>query len=420
MAERRRRQHGTGGITYDATKKRYIGTIEAGVTARGTRRRLKVSGTTEAEVKAKLKEKARQIAAEGLPVEGASARATVGTWAPTWVTRHATEVRHSTAATDASAVRRWIVPAIGNRRLEQLTPADVRTVTSAVVSAGRSTTTANYVQGVLLRMLRAAILEGYQVPQRVLLVSAPSKAVNDRDSISLLDAHELLRHAAALPDGSRWVAAFLQGMRQGECLGLTWDSVDLDAGTITIEWQLDALPYRRPHDRSSGFKIKPGLPHRHLVDRWHLVPPKTAKGKRVIPLVPWMTAALIAWREIAPPNRWNLVWPAPDGSPRDDVDDRMAWYDLQDAAQVAHTEQAPPRDGDADDMIRLDGRRYGLHEARHTTATLLLEAGVSEAVVIAIMGHSSIVTTRGYQHVSQTLARRALDDVAARLGLTAG
>ena len=77
---------------------------------------------------------------------------------------------------------------------------------------------------------------------------------------------------------------------------------------------------------------------------------------------------------------------------------------------------ALPQDDRAD--RRVPG--YLLHEARHTTATLLLEAGVDTAIITAILGHSSIVTTRGYQHASQALARRALDDVAARLGLTAG
>ena len=37
--------------------------------------------------------------------------------------------------------------------------------------------------------------------------------------------------------------------------------------------------------------------------------------------------------------------------------------------------------------------------------------------VIAIMGHSRIATTRGYQHVSPVLARRALDRIADRLQL---
>lgn len=399
-----RRQYGTGGVAYDASKKRWIGTIEAGVTAKGTRRRIKVSGRTEAEVEARLKETQRKIAAEGLPTEGASARATVRSWAEQWITRRHSEVRHTSAATDISSVRRWVIPAIGHRRLDQLTPADVRAVTAAIMGAGRSSSTAQRAQVVLTKMLRDAILEGYSVPQRVLLVPAPPKAVNDRDAISMVDAHAMLRAAAQQPDGSRWVAAFLQGMRQGECLGLTWDCVDLDAGIIDISWQLDALPYRVPRDRSSGFRIKPGLPHRHLVDRWHLVPPKTARGQRVIPLVPWMTAALAEWKLVCPPSRWNLVWPTDTGMPRSEESDRQAWCDLQDTAQVARVDDTT-------------GRRYELHEARHTAATVLLEAGVDPKVVEAILGHSTIVTSRGYQHVSQALARKALDDVAARLGL---
>ena len=42
-----------------------------------------------------------------------------------------------------------------------------------------------------------------------------------------------------------------------------------------------------------------------------------------------------------------------------------------------------------------------LHEARNTTATLLVEAGVDPKIIKAILGHSSIVTSRGYLHVNQ-------------------
>jgi site-specific recombinase XerD len=49
-----------------------------------------------------------------------------------------------------------------------------------------------------------------------------------------------------------------------------------------------------------------------------------------------------------------------------------------------------------------------LHSARHTTATLLLEAGVDAHIIQAVMGHTDVVTTRGYQHVDLTMARGAM------------
>lgn len=404
----RRRQYGTGSVFKRASDDRWVGQILAGVTPRGTTRYVTVSykakpGQSEtsarAEVTRRLEAKRKQLATTGLPVAGVQTRTTVRSWSVTWLEQHRQRVRASSYTTDAGAVHRWIVPTLGARRLEDLTPADVRALTRAVTDAGRSTTTARHAQSVLSKMLRAAILEGHAVPQRVLLVEAPPRAVHDRDAIPLPDALALLTAAAERPDASRWVAALLQGMRQGECLGLTWDAVDLDTGVVIVEWQLDTLPYL---DRAAGtFAVKPGQKVRHLEGAWHLTETKTAKGQRVIPLVPWMRAALAAWRELAPASRHDLVWPRLDGRPRDEKDDRREWQALQDAAGVRHA----------------SGRYYTVHEARHTTATLLLEAGVDDKVIEAILGHSSITTSRGYMHVNQALARRALDDVATRLGL---
>lgn len=421
--ERRRRQHGTGSVHQRASDRRWIGTIEAGWTPRGTRRRITVSAACpcrgqcrgpgrcpgEAEVRRRLRDRQREIAEHGVPSADVRARTTVRSWADEWLDQLVTRARPRYYATEASAVRRWIVPTIGHRALADLTPRDVRAVTTAIRRAGRSTTTAAYVQGTLERCLRAAIVEGHPVPQRLLLVEPPGRAAHDRTAMETEHALAVLRVALDHhPDASRWVAALLQGMRQGECLGLTWDAVDLDAGTIDVSWQLQALPYL---DRARGvFRVPDGYEARRLERSWHLVRPKTSAGQRIIPLVPWMTAALAAWRDRAPASPHGLVWPIVEhtnpsmiGRPRSASIDRAAWYALQREAGVAHP----------------SGRPYVLHEARHTTATLLLEHGVDPAVVIAIMGHSSITTTRRYQHTSQALARRALDDIATRLGLTA-
>ncbi|MCV2395900.1 site-specific integrase [Actinotalea sp. M2MS4P-6] len=402
-AERKRRQYGTGSVHRRASDGRWIGTIEAGWTRTGGRRRITVSAKTEAECRQRLRDRQRDIAKDGMPTEGAGARTTVKAWSVTWLAELEHHARPRYYATEASVVRRWLIPTIGHKELARLTPADVRAVTTAIRKAGKSSTTAAYAQGTLTRMLRAAIVEGHQVPERLLHVQAPGKAASDRDAIPLDQAVALLAAAANEPDGSRWVAAILQGMRQGECLGLTWECVDLDAGTLDVSWQAQPLPYRIPYDRTSGFRIPDGYEARHLTGAWHLTRPKTSAGKRIIPLVTWMSAALATWREVAPASPYGLVWPDANGLPRRDVDDRAAWYALQEKVGAAHP----------------SGRPWLLHEARHATATLLLESDVSERTVIEIMGHSRIATTRGYQHVSPTMRRRALDRIAERLQLGA-
>jgi site-specific recombinase XerD len=58
-----------------------------------------------------------------------------------------------------------------------------------------------------------------------------------------------------------------------------------------------------------------------------------------------------------------------------------------------------------------------VHEIRHTTATLLQELGVDEGVQVAIMGHSTVASTRKYEHVDLGPMRLALAQAAERLDL---
>lgn len=54
----------------------------------------------------------------------------------------------------------------------------------------------------------------------------------------------------------------------------------------------------------------------------------------------------------------------------------------------------------------------GLHDLRHTHATMLLEAGVDLKVVSARRGHSTIVLTADtYAHVTQKLDREAANQL---------
>lgn len=82
------------------------------------------------------------------------------------------------------------------------------------------------------------------------------------------------RAARDVPNGARWSVALALGLRQGEALGLLWDAVDLDAGTLTV---------RRALQRQVG---------KCLV----LVEPKSHAGRRTIKLPDALREALRSHR----------------------------------------------------------------------------------------------------------------------------
>ena len=404
-SSRKQRDKGSGSI-YQNVRGQWVAALEAGWTERGTRRRITLKGHTEAEVRVRLREKQAQIAALGSP--SVPGNVTVKRWADDWLAYRQRTVRPGTFVADRSAVRKWIVPAIGHRRLDALTPADVRFLSGRQESAGLAMPSIQRTHAVLSKLLTDAVAEGYLVPQRVRETPGLGNGCSTRQALGAEAAAKILDVAASRPDSSRWIAALLQGLRPAEALGLTWDLVDLGAATMTLAWQLKALPYRVARHQESGFLIPRGFEARHLQGAFHLVRPKTRAGVRVVPLVPVLVCALERWREIMPPGALGLVWPRPDGVPRTPEYDRRQWYELVAEAGV---------------MVTLpDGRqrRPLLYEARHTAATLLLANGADETTIKAILGHSTVLSTQAYLHADLSRTRAALETSARHLGLADG
>ncbi|MCD4549711.1 tyrosine-type recombinase/integrase [Schaalia sp. lx-260] len=396
--------HGEGSFYFRSSDKMWIGVLEAGLNSRGKRRRITVSSKDKDRAWEKLTAKRKEIAAGEITPEGLRSNASVESWITEYLHIREQTTRPKTYRGELAGCRQWIIPTLGRRKLKELTPADIRKLTDTIINSNLTTTYATSVQRIFIRALKAAQLEGHSVPDRVLKVPSPGKSASGRTAIPTNDAAKLLQAADTLPNAARWVAALLQGMRQGEVLGLTWDCVNLEAGTIDVSWQLQELSYK---DRTRGTFTKPrNYECRQLIGSYHLVRPKTKAGYRIIPLVPWMRNALEALA-LLPRSPHGLVWFREDNPemPISSDMDRKAWKALQDRAGVW-------KSGDKEEHTY-----YVLHEARHTTATLLLAAGVDPEIIRTIMGHSDIVTTRGYQHASQEMARWALEKVATSLQL---
>lgn len=399
---RKQRRKGTGSI-YQNSRGQWVAAIEAGWTEGGLRHRLTLKARTEAEIRARLAEAQRRIAAEGAVTSFASI--TLKRWADQWIAQRQRVVRPGTFVSDRSALQRWIVPTLGHVRLDALVPADIRKVAAAQETAGLALPTMQRTHAVLCKLLTDAVAEGYLVSQRVRETGGPGAGPSSRQALSVEDATRILAIVAKRPDASRWVAALIAGLRPAEALGLTWNMVDLNAATMTLAWQLKALPYVEHRMPASGFRVPRGFESRHLVGAYHLVRPKTRAGVRVVPMVPWLTDALTAWGGCAPESPFDLVWPRDNGSPRSAEFDRAQWYEIVDQAGV---------------IVALpDGttRRPLLYEARHTAATLLLANGIDETTIKAVLGHSSVLSTQSYLHTDHTRVRAALAESAKMLGL---
>lgn len=408
--EKKRRQYGTGSVSQRADGK-WVGRFDAGFTRTGGRRRKTVVATTEAEAKRRLRNAIRDHE-EGRG--DLDTKTTVKTWADEWLPREQKALRPSSFTATRSAVTQWIIPTIGHRKLSDITAADIRKIHDAQRKDGKKPSTVTRTHAVTMKLLKEARRDGHQVSAAATDVPPPSAGLTDRAAIPVEDALKILSWATEhRRDRTRWAAALLQGMRQAECLGLTWAAVDLEKGTADISWQRMALTWQHGCETPCGGKRGADCPDRHFIypddyevklmhGRVHWARPKSTAGHRVIPLVPWMVGSLREWREVAPSSPHDLVWPRLDGLSRNESDDLRDWKDIQEAAHVAHP----------------DGRRYVLHEARHATATLLHEAGTDSEIIRMIVGHSSMASTRGYLHLSDKRAREALEQIATQLQLT--
>ncbi|TIC78822.1 site-specific integrase [Nocardioides sp. GY 10127] len=411
MSKERRQGYGEGGLYQRSSDGRWIAALEAGWTESSTRRRITVSGpgclpacparcSHRAAIARKVRDKKAEIAKAAAARSIKVDRKTVKSWADEWLEMREKTKRPKTYESNVRAVRKWIVPTIGTKRLVDLSPRDLRAVETKVArTAGRPS--AVLARRILIKMLRDSLTEGYDVPHTVFNAAANAGAPppSDRTALELDQAVAVLEQAAELPHGTRYLVSFLQGLRQGEALGLTWDSIDFDTNIITVEWQLQPLPYRDKKNRKAGFRVPDDYEVRHLQGRFHLVRPKSRRGYRIIPMVATMRDALLTYRDTAPANPHGLVWARADGWPIDKADDAAEFRALQKAAGVAHP----------------SGRPFVGHEMRNTAAQILKELGVDDVTITAILGHSSYVTSRGYMTSRLAEKRRAIESAAALL-----
>ena len=199
-----------------------------------------VYGSTQKEVRQKL---AQITAAIDNGTYIAPRKMTVGQWLDIWTAEYLNHVRPRTVEAYQCQIKNHIRPALGAIRLEELNAHTVQSFYNGLGKPqgdkpGLSAKSIKNVHGILHKAIQQAVTVGY-------LKFNPADACTlprvERKELKPLDEDATARFIEAVK-GHRYETVFLvtlfTGMREGEVLGLTWDCVDFDRGTVTINKQL--------------------------------------------------------------------------------------------------------------------------------------------------------------------------------------
>lgn len=325
---------------------------------------------------------------------------TVSSWLTYWVDEIVKpNVAPKTYTSYKGAIDHQIVPHIGETKRLPITPATVRG-NIKFVGEHWSARTAELTHFVWNKAMKDAVKEGVIKTNPVEHIQKPTNNARTGKALTSEQARRVLVKATEHKDRmvTRWATAFLLGARQGECLGLERDRINLGALTIDTSWQLQSLRTKPGFelDDPDRFDAPKGYEVRPLYRRFALT---RRKGQRpvLIPLPAPLAVIYEVYLKITPPNPYGLMWVSDAGTPIPNKYDSSAWHAALARAGVPDTR---------------------LHDARHTTATLLMEMGVEESVRMAIMGQSSVAAHRRYAHVDLSLQRKALGNLHGLLELS--
>jgi integrase len=280
-------------------------------------------------------------------------------------------------------ITRHISPAFGRLKLSKLTAAHIQSLYAAKLRGGLKPSSVRYIHAVLHRALE-------QAARFNLIPFNPAARVDPpkirQEEITPLDAEQARRFLhAAREDGfeALYVLSLTMGLRMGEALGLRWSDVDLDAGTLRVNRQVQRM-------RGGGGLV--------------FSEPKNA-SRRTLELPQRAVEALRNQR-------------------KKQAEEQLRATDYEDSGLVFATGKGTPID--AQNIInrffkpllkRAELPDIRWHDLRHTYATLLLARGTHPTYVQKSLGHASVqLTLDRYSHWMPSMGRNTAEGIDEALG----
>ena len=379
MPAKKRRDAGSGTIRQRADG-RWEGRYTVGYDPETGKQIMRsVYAKTKREVREKLNKTLTDIQ-EGTYIEPTSI--TVGEWLDTWLKEYKINLRPETKASYEMRIRIQMKPDLGKIRLNKLTTHQIQHLYNKLINErGLSPKTVKNVHGALHAALEQAKINGY-------LRINPSEGTTlpkiEKEELQVMDSQDVGAFLRAIKGDEYELPLFVAlftGLRQGELLGLTWDCVDFEKGTLLINKQ---------HNRAKGEK------------EFHFSPLKNSRPRS-------LTAASAVMDALRDQQRRQAQWAAELGSAWDNsknlvfttqtgryINNKTLWMNFKRIV----TELGMPD-------LRF-------HDLRHTFSINSLQAGDDIKTVQENLGHATAsFTLATYAHATLGMKRESANRMDA-------
>lgn len=364
---------------------RYCAQIYLGRDAEGKKRYKSVYAKSPAELREKEAAVRLQL---GRGLDVLSQRDSFAAWADDWLRLKEKEnITVRQMDNYRRAVKLW-EDELHGYEIGQVRADDIERVLIALSDKGLSQRTINLYRSTIAQIMRRAV-------GRVIATNPA-----DQVELSAVGRREEQRRALTAEE-QRWiwdtphraqpvaVIMMLSGLRRGELAALTWNDVDLDGRTITvnkvIEYDSNGAPSLRHVTKSAAGMRTVDIPQR-LADYMQGMP---RDNFLVIPS---------ARGGVMTESAWAKLW-------RSYMRELNRKYGTRTPADLARLQSGKPGPKALDMTIP----NITMHWLRHTFCTLLYLAGVDVIQACAQMGHADVSTTlRIYTHLDAVHKRKSV------------
>ncbi len=312
---------------------------------------------------------------------------TVRQWVELWLKEYTGDKKYLTVKHYKAQCAAHIIPALGAVKLSALTTPQIQAFYNGLQRDGLAAKSVRNVHGILTKCLSTAVKVGYLRTNPAAQVTLPKVERKEINPLTDEQVRQFLQIAQEDEYGILLKVILFTGLREAEAMGLTWDCVDFDAGTLKICKQLQKRPIAdggftfAPLKNNKTRILKPARSVMALLERRQRE--QAAQRLKAGPL--WQGWSNDSDRKCA------LVFTTALGS-----------Y-LSPQTIYIHYKKLAARIGAPESRV---------HDLRHTFAVLSLQNGDDVKTVQGNLGHATAAFTLDvYGHVSE----RMKEDSAQRM-----